>query len=187
MEEKIWNLIRELFNIIKEYKEVWDIVISSSFVYGSENPKDIDIFIIFEKEFEINLPYHIIFVRPKYILNNLFVQLFHLAIFSGISVRHSVLYKRIYFFAEKLGFRPWIYIYIKPESESERVQIYRVIRKYRLDKFKDRDYFVLKVPISIWEKVRKDLLKFNIVAEKLVLEGMYWIRGKKGTAEILKD
>ncbi len=99
MEEKIWNLIKELFSIIKEHKEVWDIVISGSFVYGAEDPKDIDVFIISEKEFEINLPYHIIFVHPKYILNNLFVQPFHLAIFSGISIRHSILYKRVFFFA----------------------------------------------------------------------------------------
>ncbi len=41
--------------------------------------------------------------------------------------------------------------------------------------------------MNIWEKVRRDLLKFNVIAEKLVLESIYWIRGKKETAEMLKD
>ena len=150
------KLMSRVYNIIKDNKEeILDIVLFGSSVKGKENPKDIDLLIIYKtkinselnykikKEFEI-LDFETDLVAKNY--SGLFESSFT-ARESYLSEGYSLLNKK--FIAGGFGFKPMVLFRydIKNFNKSQRMRFYYslygrnskgIIEKLKLHKFSER-------------------------------------------------
>ena len=105
-------------------KKVIDIIVFGSFVKGKEVPNDIDIAIISNEKFEIDIPnFHVVFLKPLDFFNNP-PSLVHTLFREGYSLKNNKYFSEIYKFLSKVLFR----YELKNLNASTKVKIVNMLR-----------------------------------------------------------
>ncbi len=119
--------IKLIKNKLKKYlknKKILDIIVFGSFVKGKEVPNDIDIAVISDEKFEINIPnFHVVFLKcsdffnnPPTLINTLFRE--------GYSLKNNKYFSEIYGFSSRV-----LYKYeLRNLSASNKVKIVNLLR-----------------------------------------------------------
>jgi predicted nucleotidyltransferase len=118
--------LSEIKRELREYlesKEVYDVVIFGSYVKGKENPSDIDVAVISDKDLKEIDGYHVSFLRPEDFFEkipSLVTTLFK----EGHSLKSGKSFSESYGFKNKCLFSYWL----SDLSDSEKVKTVNFLR-----------------------------------------------------------
>lgn len=113
-------------NKLKKYlknKDILDIIVFGSAIKGKENPGDIDIAVITEKEFKANLlGFHVSVLKPEDFFKP--ISLLHTLLREGYSLKNEKSFSELYKFSNKVLFK-YELISLNPSSKVKVVNVLR--------------------------------------------------------------
>ena len=170
------KLMSKIKEIIKEEKDILDLIIFGSSLKGKDKPEDFDVLIIYKNKFNLDLNYEIKKEFEKTgvkadITAKQYSDLFKpdfVAREAFLSEGYSLIQKK--FIADGLGFKPMVLFRYELGNfnKSQRMRFYYslygrttegIIKKLKLYKFSER---VILSPVDKSEKVKEYLNSWNI-------------------------